>query len=577
MSIRSRLLVSIVLLTLLPLGILTWIAAGTSLTSVQEEIVDATTTRVNWAGQYMEDVLLRLNELFYSLQLHQPVVQVVGQPGSRTLSLTNEEVLNLQTTFTSAYFANSRIIHELSFYIHSLGLEMTIDSVRSGDISYPNLSEGKWAPILTRPSSLRLDSQDGKLYGIHRINTFEGRQFRGAIGVVIHPDIIEVLSSILEGRGNVHVLNEEGQLLVGTQPPTNLYGLDLFNHEEPMRGPPPSPDTEMIRTDSELVFYRAVAQGRLTIIKTVPLSAIQESAQTVVRTGLIASALLMIGSGLLALLFTSWFSKPIVNLAHTMEKTTLLDYTHLRVHSQDEIGLLSEGYNSLMNRMKNLVEKEYQTELELRNARLDALHAQINPHFLYNTLQLIGGMAMASGAKEVYQVSQAVGDLFRYTTANEGQLVSLEKEIQHVRNYLFIQEMRYQGRCSYKIDIEKQVAMSEIPRFTLQPLIENAFEHGLQSKPGPWSIHITAKRQKRGVLVEISDNGVGLEPSRLRAQRAALSHRPTLTSPPENTIGLRNVDSRLRMHFGNSFRVFLFSHPRWGTRVAIKLPQGRAL
>src|SRR5690606_13572117 len=118
------------------------------------------------------------------------------------------------------------------------------------------------------------------------------------------------------------------------------------------------------------------------------------------------------------------------------------------VHNRDEIGLLEAGYNFMMACIKTFIENEFQHEIEVKKAQLIALQAQINPHFLNNTLHLIGGMALKKGAPEIYRITQVIGDLLRYSISMEGdQTVSLSEELKHTANYLFIQEQRFAGRC----------------------------------------------------------------------------------------------------------------------------------
>jgi two-component system sensor histidine kinase YesM len=199
------------------------------------------------------------------------------------------------------------------------------------------------------------------------------------------------------------------------------------------------------------------------------------------------------------------------------------------------------------------------------------LQAQINPHFLNNTLNLLGGMAVAKGVPEIYGIAQAVGDMFRYAAEVDRDLVPLNQELRHVKNYLLIQEHRFTGRCSVDVAVDVDVQMTRVPRFTLQPLVENAFEHGLQGKRGAWSVSIRGHRCRRGTIIVVADDGKGMSPETLRELRSRLRDKKT-GEPVTHSIGLRNVDARLKIHFGNRYGLRVFATPEAGTRIVVVLP-----
>jgi two-component system sensor histidine kinase YesM len=162
--------------------------------------------------------------------------------------------------------------------------------------------------------------------------------------------------------------------------------------------------------------------------------------------------------------------------------------------------------------------------------------------------------------------------MFRYAVGSQGDLVNLEQELAHVRNYLLIQQNRFAGRCEVRVHAEPVVLAARIPRFTLQPLVENAFEHGLQKKPGVWRLEVSCSSRRRGALLVVRDNGVGMPRGRLLEVRAHL--RDAGDAPPgENaSIGLRNVDTRLRLHFGARHGIRICSNDGAGTTVVAILP-----
>lgn len=557
-------------LIILPVLILTWIATDNTFKSVEKEIIDANITRVDWAGQYLDELIFQFDYLFYSLQIDEDVLVLIESSNNSSNNRNVQKIRTLQDKLKSAFYSNSRIIDELNLYFNSTGQEISVDSVRSGHISYPDIRIDKWAAINNGPISLRILENSGSIYALHSINAFIDRSLLGGMSVRINKDVILYVMDILRGKGfgDVLILNDKRELLSGS-PKTVLSEeymkrLDSISNKET--------ETDVYKNAGNIIFTKVLDRGRLIIIKTIPEDLIAISSKRIIVAGMLTSGILILVSVLLSVLFSSRISKPIIHLAQTMEKTTLADFKELKVDSKDEIGTLIQGYNTLMSGMANMVEKEYQSEIDLRNARLNALHAQINPHFLYNTLQLIGGMALTKNAPEIYKVTRAVGNLFRYTTGTEGKLVSVDKEISHIRNYLIIQELRFKGRCKVTIEIEDRIKNTPIPQFTLQPIIENAFEHGLQPKVGKWTVKIRGIKQKKGIILKLEDNGLGMSRDNLLSQRELLSQKAIQKNSADSHIGLKNVDTRLKLHFGEKYGLRLFSSPGKGTKIILILP-----
>jgi len=255
-----------------------------------------------------------------------------------------------------------------------------------------------------------------------------------------------------------------------------------------------------------------------------------------------------------------------------MRQATVPSFESLPGSNRDEIRMLQEGYETLMRRMKGLVQKEYEQEIELKDAHLAALQAQINPHFLNNTLNLLGGMAAAKGVPEIYTIAKAVGEMFRYTVGYTHELVPLSKELAHTQNYLLIQKHRFAGRCQVKVAVDPAVMKTTIPQFTLQPIVENAFEHGLQKKRGEWQVTVKGLTQRRGTLLLVEDNGLGMSREELQALRKSLRNQKDPVRS-HRSIGLRNVHARLQLQFGQRYGIKVFSTEGEGTRIAVILPR----
>jgi len=559
------------LLTTVPVLTLTWIAVQNTKASVKTQIIDANVTRVRWAVQYLEEVLLRFDDLFYSLQINESFVRMNEDFEKPTDEAGRNAQLELRRLLTASYYSYSGLVDQLSYYSHISGQATRIDNKISGDISYPKTEGPLWRGVFEHPIPLSLRPADGRVYALHTVNRFIDQRLQGVFFARVDESLSKKVLEILGSTGDdisVYLLNEELEVLIGH--PEKDISEPILQHLSAMEG---SVDhTAVKKTASHLVFFQPVNDGRLMVAKTVPLSLVNGSASDTAAAGLITGFVLLAASLVLSIVFSLRISRPIVELSESMRQATPPSFDKILGQDRDEIRMLQEGYESLMERMKGLVQKEYEQEIELKDAHLMALQAQINPHFLNNTLNLLGGMALAKGVPEVYSIARAVGDMFRYTVGYQHELVKLSQELTHSKNYLLVQEHRFSGRCKVNVEVDPKVLNTPIPQFILQPIVENAFDHGLQSKKDEWRVSVKGCVQRRGHISVIEDNGVGMKPEELRALRDKLRN-DTDTVKSRRSIGLRNVNARLQLQFGQRFGLRVFSTYGKGTRVVVVLPK----
>lgn len=578
-SIRYRLMVLMICLTTLPVLTVTWIATNNTRNSVEKEIIEANRSRMLWADQYLDELIRQIDVLFYSLQVNQQLIDGLSTIDSQDLGGQFRTQRYIQETLTTAFYANSKKIDELALYTHQNQKVYSVNYANSGLIYSLDIQKGNWTRLLQKPVNMYFKESGNGIFAFHSINRFADRRLLGGLSVRINKEVWREVSDILksEDESSVFLVNDEGERLSGSTPEQSFN--EVIGQ---MKDQPAHADLEIQKTNNYFLFMKRVDDGELTLIKALPITTITESANNTVRAGIVTGLLFAAASILLSITVSLRISRPIVSLARTMRMTPVHQFELTSVQSKDEIGLLERGYNSMMKRMKELIENEYQKEIEVKNAQLMALQAQINPHFLNNTLNLIGGMALVKGAPEIYKITKGIGDLLRYSISSGHDSATLADELKHIRNYLFIQEQRFMGRCSVIVESDGSGEALRLPRFTLQPLVENAFEHGLQPKEGAWQVQIRMKTIRAHIIILIKDNGIGIDRKRLSMLRAELKEGIALKperpdkdkEKPENRkgIGLQNVDSRLKLHFGGKASLRFFSKPGAGTLIVLKLP-----
>ena len=240
---------------------------------------------------------------------------------------------------------------------------------------------------------------------------------------------------------------------------------------------------------------------------------------------------------------------------------------------------LRQPINHLLNTVKKATEDEYKAQNLRSQAEVFALQSQINPHFLYNTLDTIRSYALSCNAEDIAAMTESLSTLFRYSISRPGELTTLEEELNNVRNYLLIQQYRFPDKVEYKEEIQVHHILNyKMPVLTIQPIVENAIHHGLEMKLEKGWIKVRVFSTDHNVTIYISDNGIGMREdalARLRQklkQGGEISYREKNKEKRETGIALLNVDKRLKFYYGNQYGLQVRSTFGVGTMVEIRLP-----
>ena len=224
--------------------------------------------------------------------------------------------------------------------------------------------------------------------------------------------------------------------------------------------------------------------------------------------------------------------------------------------------VVSYYFNSLLRQVR----KE---QRDLRKAELLVLQSQINPHFLYNTLDAITWLAESGEEETVVKMVDSLSGFFRSSLSKGKDVVTLAEDLHHVRSYLEIQKIRYQDILDYKIEVPEEYGDISIPKITIQPLVENALYHGIKNKRGGGSIVITGRTEGDDLIIEVTDDGVGMDAERLVQVREGINEQ---TPGAKGVYGLDNVNERIRLYFGDRYGIVMESEEGVGTCAAIRLP-----
>ncbi len=244
------------------------------------------------------------------------------------------------------------------------------------------------------------------------------------------------------------------------------------------------------------------------------------------------------------------------------------------VGEKDELFGLYQDLNSLLSTLEELAARESRAILMKKQAELDALQSQINPHFLYNTLESIRGQAMVYGIREIEMMTKALANLFRYSISNEGNTVPFSSELKNIENYLLIQQCRFSNKFEKIEKIDRDTLDCLIPKLLIQPLVENAIHHGLEPKFGRGILTIKAYRTNTRLVIQVIDDGLGIEEKKLARINEILRRGADTQEMQESgmRIGIVNVNERIRLAYGREYGLKIYSTENVGTNVEITLP-----
>ncbi|MCL6659468.1 MULTISPECIES: cache domain-containing sensor histidine kinase [Paenibacillus] len=391
----------------------------------------------------------------------------------------------------------------------------------------------------------------------------------GTLYVTMREDIFRQFYSSFTSRGNdVVIMNEKGEIVSSNREDwIGTTQLDLLSYARDMNNNSPRSinarvmDQDSVVLSEYLPFYRFyivnvvdkdLAMGQLIDMKTVAL----------------ICAAIVVGALILVFLITSQITKSLRRLVKQMSNITKSDLdNYIPVSGSYESRQLGHAYNYMLDELHDYVDQLVQTQHEQRNAELAALQSQINPHFLYNTLASVKVLVQQGNKDRAAETINALIGLLQNTISDVSQTVTVEQEVENLKNYVFINHVRYGGRIKAAFYVAPDCTHYHVPKLVIQPFIENAFFHGFIKKE-TGTIHVMVSRAGESLICEIMDNGDGIE---------GLVMGETLPNPKNNRqlfsgIGIRNVHDRIELLYGSPYGVTIMSNVGEGTRVTVTLP-----
>lgn len=309
------------------------------------------------------------------------------------------------------------------------------------------------------------------------------------------------------------------------------------------------------------------------LVSLSPLSELTGTIDEINRVMLIFLVIYLLCSLGVVIYFTVHFTQPVVRLVQLMRKAEKGNFRYHSVWSKrnDEVGWLYRGFTSLTTQIETLIEEASRSEWKKKELEFQVLSHQINPHFLYNTLESIRWKAETHGRSDISEMVAALGNLLRLSLNQGKEITTLRREIEQLQAYVQIEQARMGQTIRILYAIEPELLPLPFMRLLLQPLVENAIQHSIRDNFEQGKILVSARREREDIVIDIIDNGKGIPQEILDKLNRDIQEEPSQSTGSKG-VGLRNVNERLRLYFGDAYRLQIESDPAYGTKIALRHP-----
>ncbi|WP_338533655.1 sensor histidine kinase [Paenibacillus peoriae] len=394
----------------------------------------------------------------------------------------------------------------------------------------------------------------GRMIGLERFNLNEENLYR----------IFSNLKSY--DNSQIFLLDSKGLVLSSTE--RELVGKKLDNAEciQEVFSTKEGFLETIINVDKKVAFYYTIEEPDWKLVQIIPEKSFSTLRRTINLILFIAILLCLFFGMLFSFVQHKYLLKPLQLLRREMMKLKSGNFNIvLEVHSKDEIGDISNGFLRMVYQLKDTINEVYVGRIKQREAEIKALEAQINPHFLYNTLDSIHWLALKQKNYDVSEQIEALAELFRHVLNKGEPFITIRQEVSFLENYMLIQKQKYGQRIKLRIDVDHALMDYKMPKLVLQPLVENAIVHGLEQVIDGGIIEVSIARVEQGIRLIVNDNGLGTDQTKIHQMM-------TQEEELKNVFALKNIDDRIKISYGQGYGLCFTSKYGIGTKVEVNIP-----
>lgn len=573
LSLRGKFIILFALLITVPFFISGWITYYQYISNVEEDSRRYTSQIIEQVHINLDRYMKDMDRITMAPYYNQNVMNILRKHPKQSNSefVTSDEYSKMNLMISSITFDRSEIKSILIFALDGnlfSNLETTVDRYweASSNPWMADVEKGDGSIVILPPhdAGYYLDGTE-KVISIARVvREISTNEYLGIVKV----DLTEMgFKSLLDSTN----YNGKSQIYISDRKGDVIYPMDGMNMDNSL-------SLKAINDSKEHISAKVSSEFTgMQVTGFIPKSEVTAGARKLVRSTFIVSVISMLVAYLLAVVASSRLVKPIRHLQKKMKKVQMGDFgERAEVASHDEIGHLTGGFNMMVTEIERLIKEVYESKLREKDAQLSTLESQINPHFIYNTLESINLMALESNHPKLSSVVVSLGRLLRFTVDKDERLVYLKDELLFVESYIQIQSYRLGGQLQMELDVDMGHEAYLVPKLMLQPLIENVIEHAMEDEPV--IVRIATYVEEDHFVITISDDGKGITEERMMQVEAHI-YKESNEHGARDGFGfkkkgfaLRNVHWRIRLLFGPEYGLFLDKTPRQGTHFIVKIP-----
>lgn len=565
-SLQYKMMFLTLAVAVIPTMIVGIVAYMQSIKIVEEQVIKSNFNTVQQMANNMNDVFQSMDDLAIELWLDDDFMECLtasdeGNSGLAYEMLTAQQRVNHYTVFKEDIYsvyvkAYNGLVFDTMSARNQVSRELEEELVRL---------KGKY--VLISDEIVNFDGTVQKVFSLLWVLK-DPKNLAKDLAIVkiniLEKDISNIYrSNLLSAGSETFVIDEDQQILSAVE--GDKIGSRM---EQEVHGSSEKAEYSVREINGERSLCTTVPlnQRKWKLVNIVPVKDLTKDSMTIQEVTVVAMVASVFFCTLVVLFFTMKVLHPLKQLGESMKRLENENFnTELPERGNDEVTLVCRNFNKMSRKLNELINEVYAYQIKQKEAELKVLHEQINPHFLYNTLNTIYWMCKMERASETALLVDSLSKLFRLSLNSGKSITTVEKEMEYLRYYIVIQKKRYEEMIRFEMEVSEDVLQCQTVKLTLQPLVENAIYHGIEKKGTRGRIVIRAYRSGDCMYFQVSDDGAGADVERLNA----LLYE---TGEANQGFALRNVHERIRLYYGEPYGLSFESSPGEGTTVTVVQP-----